>query len=107
MKEPRDEDRLLTEYFKLPVTSSPELVSNTIQRIQGRRTMGTLSILMALQWLVFMVLGLSFLAGPAALQWKISMGLPFILSPMIAGTLLLYRTMGSGGGGSHESSLHR
>ncbi|MFD2875349.1 hypothetical protein ACFTAO_04245 [Paenibacillus rhizoplanae] len=44
MKEPGDEDRLLAEYFKLPVTSSPELVSNTIQRIQGRRTMGTLSI---------------------------------------------------------------
>lgn len=106
MKEPRDEDRLLAEYFKLPVTSSPELVSNTIQRIQGRRTMGTLSILMALQWLVFMVLALSFLAGPAALQWKISMGLLFILSPMIAGTLLLYRTMG-GRGGSYESSLHR
>ncbi|OMF95524.1 hypothetical protein [Paenibacillus sp. FSL R7-0337] len=106
MKEPRDEDRLLTEYFKLPVTPSPELVSNTIQRIQGRRAMGAISILVALQWLVFMVLGLYFLAGPAALQWKISMGLLFILSPMVAGTLLLYRTMGSGGG-SYESSLHR
>ncbi|MEK4518270.1 hypothetical protein NSS64_23520 [Paenibacillus sp. FSL H8-0122] len=106
MKESGDKDQLLTEYFNLPLTPSPELVSNTIQRIQGRRTMGTLSILMALQWLVFMVLGLYFLAGPAALQWKISMGLLFILSPMIAGTLLLYSTMG-GGRGSYESSLNR
>ncbi|MEK4009146.1 hypothetical protein [Paenibacillus sp. FSL H3-0333] len=106
MKESGDEDRLLTEYFKLPLTPSPELVSNTIQRIQGRRTMGALSILMALQWLIFMVLGLYFLAGPAALQWKINMGLLFILSPMIAGTLLLYSTLGSGRG-SYESSLNR
>ncbi|WP_405107611.1 hypothetical protein MHH28_27560 [Paenibacillus sp. FSL K6-1217] len=106
MKEPRDEDRLLTEYFNLPLTPSPELVSNTIQRIHGRRRMGILSGLMVLQWLVFLVLGLYFLAGPAALQWKISMGLLFILSPMTAGTLLLYCTMG-GGGGDYEGSLNR
>ncbi|WP_339253899.1 hypothetical protein [Paenibacillus sp. FSL P2-0136] len=106
MKESGDEDRLLTEYFNLPLTPSPELVSNTIRRIHGRRRMVILSGLMVLQWLVFLVLGLYFLAGPAAMQWKISMGLLFILSPMVAGTLLLYSTMG-GGRGSYESSLNR
>jgi hypothetical protein len=62
--------------------------------------------LMSLQWLILVLSGICFLAGPAALQWKISMGLLFILLPMIAAALVMYRTMGSGGG-SYESSPNR
>lgn len=108
MKEPGDNERLLKEYFNAPLTPSPRLVVSTLRRIQGRERMGIIAGLMALQWLVFIVMAGTFLAGPAALPWIISLVLLFVLTGMIAAALLLYRiTGGREGSGAYENSLHR